>query len=324
MTASVDVVIVTYRSEATIGLCLRALPAACTGLDARAVVVDNSSDDFTLESARDTIEALSGSMSIKLLARGSNSGLAVGANAGLAALARNGTEGKDSDDEWVLYCNPDAILPPGSVSALVEAAREWGGANPAGLIAPALVNLDGTPQPMVERTYRLGRALAGMFRLGGINRPKHAPLEGPPIGVEWTHGAVVLMPLSVVKKLGGWDENYFLYAEDMDLCVRARAAGYDVIVVPEVRVPHTSGASAMLSGGEPVRAADRVRGMGRFLRLHQGRAAASAFGLASLLTSAAAAGVARGRSNSEATEIQTAKCKAALRVILRSGGGPLR
>ena len=296
---------VTYRSEATIGLCLRALPAACEGFDARAYVVDNASDDFTLDAARDAAHSIRAQIPVDVIARHSNAGFAVGNNVGM-------NRALTTEPDWILFCNPDAIMPPGSVRGLVEAATAW--PRPA-VVAPALVNLDGSPQPMIERTYRIGRVLAGMARIGGANRATPPPHSGRPFTADWVHGAVLLVSAALAQKLGGWDEGYFLYAEDMDFCLRARQAGADVVVVPEVRVPHVSGASAALSGGEPLRAADRVAGLGRFLRKEHGTWAGIAFALATMATSGPAAVVERSRGNGAEAELQAAKARAAVGVL---------
>jgi len=299
------VVTVTYRSEPTIGLCIRALPAACEGLEARAFVVDNASDDFSVDAARDAAAAIRSSVPTEVLPRHSNAGFAVGANIGM-------DRAMPSDPDWLLFCNPDAVLPPGSVAALVEVAKSW--PRPA-VVAPALINLDGSAQPMVERTYRIGRVLAGMARVGGANRASSAPTNGPPFTADWVHAAVLLVPTQIARSVGGWDEGYFLYAEDMDFCLRARQAGADVVVVPSVRVPHVSGASAALSGGEPFRAADRVAGLGLFLLKEHGRWASSLFGLATAATSVPAAVVERARGNLAQAEIQRSKARAGLRLL---------
>ncbi|HUR48110.1 MAG TPA: glycosyltransferase family 2 protein [Acidimicrobiales bacterium] len=302
---SVAVVTVTYRSEPTIGLCIRALPAACEGVEARAYVIDNASDDFSVDAARDAAAAIAGTVPTEVIPRHSNSGFAVGANIGMDRAL-------PTDPDWLLFCNPDAVLPPGSVSALVEVAKSW--PRPA-VVSPALINLDGSPQPMIERTYRIGRVLAGMARIGGANRAVPAPEEGAPLSADWVHAAVLLVPARILRAMGGFDESFFMYAEDMDFCLRARQAGADIVVAPSVRVPHVSGASAALSGGEPFRAADRVSGLGLFLRKEHGRWASTLFGLATAATSLPAAVVRRSGGNVEEAELQRAKAVAGLRVV---------
>lgn len=305
MAHSVAVVTVSYRSEPTIGLCIRALAAACEGVEARGYVVDNDSDDFSVDAARDAAAAIQAEVPVEVMPRHSNGGFAVGCNLGMnRALV--------TEPDWILFLNPDAILPPGSVRTMVDVATSW--PRPA-VVAPALVNLDGSPQPMVERTYRLGRVLAGMARIGGANRAVAVPEGGSPFAADWVHAAVLLVPTKLAQSIGGWDERYFMYAEDMDFCLRARKAGADVVVAPNVRVPHVSGASAALSGGEPFRAADRVSGLGLFLRKEQGSWASALFGLATAATSIPAALLDRSRGDEAQAEIQRAKARAGLRVL---------
>ncbi len=305
MSQSVAVVIVSYRSEPTIGLCIRALAAACEGVEARGYVVDNASDDFSVDAARDAAAAIQADVPVEVMPRHSNGGFSVGANLGMnRALA--------TEPDWLLFLNPDAIMPPGSVRSMVDVATSW--PRPA-VVAPALVNLDGSPQPMVERTYRIGRVLAGMARIGGANRAKPVKEGVAPFASDWVHAAVLLVPTKLAQSIGGFDEGYFLYAEDMDFCLRARKAGADIVVAPSVRVPHVSGASAALSGGEPFRAADRVSGLGLFLRKEHGHWASALFGLATAATSLPASILDKSRGNDAQAEIQRAKARAGLRVL---------
>ena len=304
MPDSVAIVTVSYRSEPTIGLCIRALPAACEGVEARGYVVDNASDDFSVDAARDAAAAIQADVPVEVMPRHSNGGFAAGCNVGM-------NRALTTDPDWLLFLNPDAVLPPGAVRGLVDVAATWH--RPA-VVSPALVNLDGSPQPMVERTYRIGRVLAGMARIGGANRAQPVPEGGSPFAADWVHAAVLLVPTQLAQSIGGFDEGYFMYAEDMDFCLRARKAGADIVVAPNVRVPHVSGASAALSGGEPFRAADRVSGLGLFLRKEHGRWASTVFGLATAATSLPASFLDRSRGNDAEADIQRAKGRAGLRV----------
>ncbi|HUQ40252.1 MAG TPA: glycosyltransferase family 2 protein [Acidimicrobiales bacterium] len=280
--AKVTAVVVTYRSADIVGACLRSLDAAAPVTRLRAVVVDNASDDGTVDVVRETAAAVT--TPVELKERPANDGFSVGCNVGL----------RRASGEWVLFLNPDAVLRPGVVDALVDVAR----ANPsAAIVAPALVGSDGALQPTVERVYGLRRIVLGLFRVGGPNRAAVPPDGGEPIEVEWVHAAVILMPLAVARALGGFDERYFLYAEDMDLCTRARRAGHLVLLAPAIRVDHVGGASAARSGGDGPMAARRVDGFARYLRAHEGRAAAVAYLLVTLVSAAvmAAAGAVRRR-----------------------------
>lgn len=259
------IVIVTYRSADTVAACLRSLGAALGTVRAEVVVVDNGSDDGTVDAVRDLIAELS--IPIALIERADNAGFAAGCNAGL----------EKASGDWVLFLNPDTVCPSGSLEALVDASRALPS---AGLVAPALVAPDGNLQPTVERDYRLGRYLLGLVRIGGANRARPPPAAGPPVEVAWVHAAAALLPLGLARSLGGFDERFFLYMEDMDLCTRVRATGRAVVVVPEVRIHHVGGASGEVSGGAPVIAGRRVAGLATYLAVHQGRWAAAVFGVA--------------------------------------------
>jgi GT2 family glycosyltransferase len=274
--------VVTYRSADTIDACLRSLDGAGPRCRLRAIVVDNGSDDDSASAARRAASAVT--TPVEVVERRGNDGFAVACNEGLRAATGG----------WVLFLNPDAVLRPGSVDALLDVASSN---RSAAIVAPALVGADGRLQPTVERAYGLRRILLGLFRIGGANRAVAPPDGGPPIEVEWVHAAVILMPLDVARALGGFDERYFLYAEDMDLCTRARRAGHRVLVVPDVRVDHVGGASASRSGGDGPTAARRVIAFSRYVRAHDGRAAALLYLLVTLLSAAAVAGATtmRGR-----------------------------
>ncbi|HZN14714.1 MAG TPA: glycosyltransferase family 2 protein [Acidimicrobiales bacterium] len=245
MTPAVTVVVVTYRSAGTIDACL----ASLTTQAERLVVVDNASPDDTVTRVR--------KHGVEVIER-PNDGFAVAANAGLATVTT----------DWVLFANPDTEWPVGAVANLIEIAS----VRPdAGVVSPVLNNPDGSVQPTVEHDLTLGRLLRGLLRIGGAIRPTPPPLDGPPVSVEWVHAAALLMPTDVARAIGGWDERYFLYGEDADLCARVRRAGRTVLVVPSVTVTHVGGASFAQSMTTDDQAALRVDAVGRYLELHQGR-----------------------------------------------------
>lgn len=259
--AVVGVVVVTYRSAATIEACLRSLRSASTEHDLEVVVVDNASGDQSPARAREADPAAT------VIVRGGNDGYGVACNEGLGRLGATA--------EWVLFANPDTVWPPGSIDELVAAAA----ATPAaGLVSAVLLNPDGAPQPMVERDLTLARVVRGMVRLGRPVRAEPAPATGSPTAVEWLHTAAALMRVSVARGLGGFDPRFFLFGEDADLCRRVRALGLDVVVVPGVRVTHIGGASVDATTDAAGAAALRVQAVGTYLEKHQGRLARRVFG----------------------------------------------
>ncbi|QTE29267.1 glycosyltransferase family 2 protein [Pengzhenrongella sicca] len=233
-TTDVDVVIVGYRSRELLGRCLDALTAAAPGLTISRTVADNHSTDGTLEAvaARDD-----GSRAFDM---GWNSGFARANNRAIAL----------GDGRYVLVLNPDTVVRPGALTELVRFAD----AEPtAGVVAPRLLNADGTAQRTARAFPTPAAAVFGrrspLTRWFPSNRFSRAfLLEGEhaadaPFAVDWVSGAAMLVPRAVIAEVGGFDEDYFLFWEDADWCRRIRSAGYGVWCVPTAVVVHDEGGS---------------------------------------------------------------------------------
>ena len=151
-----------------------------------------------------------------------------------------------ASQEFVLFLNPDCELRAGQLNALLDAFI----ADPqAGIVSAQLINLDGTPQqPSLRRAPTPARALAQMLGLGkiwpnsGINM--RAPQPASRVQVDACSGALMLMRRSLLEKLNGFDEGYFLHCEDLDLCRRTIHAGFNVQVDTRVAVLHAKGTSS--------------------------------------------------------------------------------
>jgi len=263
ITEGVTAVVVTYRSGPTIETCLRSLPAAAGDRPLQVVVVDNASDDDTLARVQ------ASGVPADVVKRDSNAGFGTANNEGLRRASM----------PWVVFANPDTWWPPGSLDRLVAVAASHDEA----IICPALENSNGTLQATVETDLTASRVVRGMLRLGRAVRPSVPPASGPPVEVDWAHGAAMCMSVELARELGGFDERFFLFFEDLDLCWRVRQAGGVVLVAPEVRVGHVGGASMKRSGGDAWVAGQRVRGLARFLSKREGAGAARAYAAAALL-----------------------------------------
>ena len=114
----------------------------------------------------------------------------------------------------------------------------------------------------IEKRVRLVRRAAWANEI-----VKDPAAYAAPCSVEWLSGACLLGRRSALEALGGFDEGFFLYCEDMDLCRRAHAAGYDVRFTPAATVHHEGGASAPRAGLYAVLARSRMR----FAAKHDGR-----------------------------------------------------
>lgn len=234
------IVVVTYWSESTIGDCLDA--ALMSSSSVEVVVVDNGSGDATRALVRQRADA---GAPLRMVVNDGNVGFGAACNQG-AALARG---------DVVLFLNPDAFVPPDTVSrlrAVVDDDRS------IGLIGCRIVNAEGHacgPQRRREPTWRRSLAsasgLAGLARrwpsLQGVDVPE--PLTGE-VGVaaldpvDAVNGSVMLLPLAVFRSIGGFDEEFRLHAEDLDLCRRVRDAGLHVVYAASIAVTHVGGVSS--------------------------------------------------------------------------------
>jgi N-acetylglucosaminyl-diphospho-decaprenol L-rhamnosyltransferase len=236
---SVGVVTVAYRSNSVLGGFLGSVPAASAGPVA-VVVVDNapgSADDASApaESHRAGYLALPG-----------NPGYGGAVNAGVRALP--------AGVEWVLISNPDVVLSPGAVDAL----RTRGDSDPAiGAVGPAVLNPDGSVYPSARAVPSLrtgvGHALfANLWQRNpwtlAYRRETDPSDESRDAG--WLSGSCLLVRRSAFEVIGGFDEAYFMYFEDVDLGFRLGRAGYRNVYEPASRVTHVGAHS---TGGESAR-----------------------------------------------------------------------
>ena len=241
--AGVDVVVVTYRTGETV----RGAIDPLIGKDfVRVIIVDNSSGDSTLD--------ILSTMPVETIALEENGGFAHGCNVGAAA----------GSSPYVLFLNPDARIQADSVQLLVDAMEADAG---IGAAAPRIFEPDGSPDyslrrfPRLRSTYAQALFLHRLFPDAAwvdevIREPAVYERPGP---VEWVSGACFLVRRTVLEQLGGLDESFFHYSEDMDICARIWKAGYEVRYVPEAVAEHEGGASAPRHGLLPILAASRIR-----------------------------------------------------------------
>jgi N-acetylglucosaminyl-diphospho-decaprenol L-rhamnosyltransferase len=252
--AAVDVVVVSHNSSATLPGCVGPL----AGQDSlNVIVVDNASQDASLAMVSD--------LPVTLLDLDRNRGFAYGCNRGSEA----------GSAPFVLFLNPDARLDPESVLQLARVLET----HPSiGLVAPRLVDEDGSLDfsqrwfPRLRSTYAQALFLHRLFPRAGwtdeVVRDPVAYEHAHP--VDWVSGACVLVRREALKRLDGWDEGFFLYSEDKDICRRLWSFGYEVRYDPLVTAVHIGGASAPRADLLPVLARSRVR----YARKHAGRPAA--------------------------------------------------
>ena len=223
----VCVVLTWNRRDDTLA-CLAAL-ARSTYRPMRVVVVDNASDDRTAEAVASSYPA------VEVVRNGENLGFAGGNNVGLRWALEAGAG-------LVLVLNNDVEVEPETVGSLVEACSrlpEAGAVNPTILFAEPAGHVW-----FAGAGFDPGRGYNG--RQWGYGKPDDTDRSAP-VETERACGAALLVPRAVLDRVGLFDEELFLYSEDTEWSLRARAAGYRLFVVPEARVVHHVSAS---TGGE--------------------------------------------------------------------------
>lgn len=140
--------------------------------------------------------------------------------------------------DWVLLLNPDVTVGEGFLDEAFAAAERIAAAQPkAGVIGFSLRNPDGSPQASAGSFPTLWGTLGRLFHRR--SRRKYDPLpQGEPCRVAWATGGCLLVKRECFEQIGGLDERFFLYYEDVDFCLRAAAKGWSVWYEPSVQVTH--------------------------------------------------------------------------------------
>ena len=170
----------------------------------------------------------------------------------------------------LLVLNPDCMLEPDTLARMLDMVH----AHPeAGVVGAVVCDEDGLPDPASRRRDPLLRRSLNAMTGRAKREADGAQYEGVDVAgpipesvvdVENVSGAIMLLPRSVFDRLNGFDEGYFLHCEDLDLCRRARDAGYKVLLAGNVRVRHAGGGS---SAHRPVFVSyHKHRGMWRWFR----------------------------------------------------------
>jgi N-acetylglucosaminyl-diphospho-decaprenol L-rhamnosyltransferase len=225
------VVVVNHNAGPFLRRCMESLHASAGDARVEVVVVDNASRDGSPEAALDERP------DVNVILNPTNRGFAAAANQGIAA----------SSAPFLLLLNPDAEIVGGTLAALVKVARE----RPrAGAVGALVRNPDGSIQPSARRVPRLGEALGHAF-LGPLLPSNPFTRSYTMAGwdrssereVEWVSGSAMLLRREALEQVGAFDEGYFMYVEDVDLCTRLRRDGWQVLFSPELQVVHQIGVS---------------------------------------------------------------------------------
>jgi N-acetylglucosaminyl-diphospho-decaprenol L-rhamnosyltransferase len=237
---SFSVVIVLHDSEPELEVLLRSIKARLPE-PPQLVVVDNGS--------RDGGAALATVHGAEVVSLPDNPGYGAASNAGLERARHDVT----------VLLNPDCEMLDSALAVLADVARTY----PDALHVPRLLNPDGTVQrsahPLPGRPGALMPAMMHSPLLPWEMRVRAEPYFAlKPRTVGWAIAACLAASTATLRRLGPFDPAVHLFAEDMELCLRARAAGIPTVLHPQLRVRHAGG-HATLRGGEPYEAIARRR-----------------------------------------------------------------
>jgi N-acetylglucosaminyl-diphospho-decaprenol L-rhamnosyltransferase len=230
------VVTVTYSPGPHLERFLASLSLA-TDRPVSVLMADNGSTDGAPQAAVERYP------NVRLFDTGGNLGYGTAVNRAIARLS--------DADEWVVVANPDVQWGPGSIDALLEAAARW---PRAATLGPLIRDPDGGVYPSARHLPSLVRG--GMHAVLGPlwrNNPwstayRQERLEPTERPVGWLSGSCLLVRRAAFEQVGGFDERYFMYFEDVDLGDRLQKAGWQNIYVPSAEVLHHKG---HVTGSDP-------------------------------------------------------------------------
>jgi N-acetylglucosaminyl-diphospho-decaprenol L-rhamnosyltransferase len=240
--AVIGVVVVDHDSGPLLNGCVRSVLADGASPVAVVVVVVENGEPGSAAAALAELLHEQPAAPVRVVRPGCNLGYGAGVNRGLAALA-----GEEEPPEWVLVSNPDLVVHPGSLQAL-RAALE---SHPAwAIVGPRIFTEGGEVYPSVRSfpsfVDAAGHALVALVNPENRFTKRYNP--GTPEGdavtaAGWVSGSCFMARRSALEELGGFDEAYFMYNEDMDLCWRAHHDGWGVGFAGTASVMHIQGAS---------------------------------------------------------------------------------
>lgn len=218
-----SIVIVNYNDRRHLDACLLSLQKHPPSVGHEVIVVDNASSD----GSRDWI---AGAFSaVRLIANPENTGFSTANNLGVRV----------SRGEFVLFLNSDTVVPPGALDGLLAKLKSDRSIGAAG---PALVHGPRSYQVSFGRSVNFGAQFWQKLVLNPYHKVRRKR-GGKDRTVGWLSAACLLCRRTAFEQAKGFDERFFIYFEDIDLCYRMRKAGWNLVHVPGIRVFHEGGAT---------------------------------------------------------------------------------
>ncbi len=225
------IIIVTFNSAQEIDACLQSLVGHTHPFPTCITVVDNQSQDGTAALVRARWP------SVQVIDSGGNLGFAKANNIGIRA----------TESDYVLFINPDTVAPPGAIQTLVRGLASHPDAAIAG---SRLLGATGFPEmswgAAITPWNEIRQMLLARLYLRKVRRVvrKLDHLSRQARQVDWVSGACMVIRRADLEAVGGFDERYFMYNEDVDLCVEMKKRGRTTLYIAGAEVLHYRGKSA--------------------------------------------------------------------------------
>lgn len=214
----ISVIIVSWNVCELLESCLASLKKYASGLEVEVIVVDNNSSDGSVAMIRRRHPW------VTLIASKENLGFTKGNNVGLARAT----------GRYIFYLNPDTELIEDALTPLVA----YLDTHPdVGIVGPKLLNSDRSLQHSIGHITRLGDLVNEYFRRTKASQLRVESYDQP-TAVEVLLGAALVVRGDLCRQVGGFDERYYMYHEETDLCLTIRKLGYQTIYLPTVSLIH--------------------------------------------------------------------------------------
>ncbi|MDH4197886.1 MAG: glycosyltransferase family 2 protein [Candidatus Aminicenantes bacterium] len=218
-------VIVNWNAERYLRDCLHSLEAYPPDVAWEVIVVDNASTDGSVETVRREFPA------VVLIMSPANRGFAAGSNLGARATSAR----------YILFLNPDTVMHAETLKRALDFMEDK---PDVGVIGCRTFDGGGKDQPAAygfPTPLRMFGAVSGLNRVFKVTRLRGFSRVKAP---DYVQGSFFFVRRRAYEALGGFDEGFFMYAEDVDFCLRARRAGWKVLYIPELTITHFGGGSA--------------------------------------------------------------------------------
>lgn len=214
-----SIIILTYNSSRFIEGLLKSIKDFAK--DSEVLVVDNDSSDETVKLAKKFDF-------VKVLETGENLGFAKGINYSV----------KKASGDFLLFLNPDAVFKSGKIEDLISVFDD----SSVGVAGGKLLSFEGKTEKSAGKFFNFWEALAIILGLDEALGVRFSPDSTR--AVDFVSGGAMTVRRLAFEKVGGFDENFFMYLEDMDLCYRMKKAGYKTIFTPGIVITHAGQGSS--------------------------------------------------------------------------------